>query len=117
MNDTKRGGVSTRGSSIDRNRRRQVLAGTGDGVAKSQRPVRFSKIAFPDSSAGGHGTGANLMDAAMVGYKYEVIFRIQSHSMWVRQQRVFALEKPDGRVFRCSCLLEGYHGAVMLHRK
>ena len=57
------------------------------------------------------------MNAAVVGDKYEVIFRVQGHSMWMRQQRVFALEKPDGSVFRRSGLFECYHCAVMLHRE
>src|SRR5258705_1908483 len=102
LNDTKRGGVSTRGSSVNRNRRRQILAGTGDGVAESQRPVRFSKIALPDSSTGGHSTGANLMDAAVVGDKYEVIFRIQSHSMGARKKGWFPLNHPNGGAFNLS---------------
>src|SRR5262249_8031564 len=88
-----------------------------DGVAESKRPIRFLQVAFPDSSTGLHGPGANLMHTAMVGNEYEVVFRIQSYSVRVREQSVFALEKPDGRVFGFGRLLECYHCAVVLNRE
>src|SRR5262245_47415699 len=57
------------------------------------------------------------MHTAMIGNEYEVVFRIQSYSVRVRQQSVFALEKPDGRVFGFGRLLKCYHCAVVLHRE
>src|SRR5262249_60602200 len=57
------------------------------------------------------------MHTAMVGNEYEVVFCIQSYPMWVRQQSVFALEKPDGRIFGFGRLLECYHCAVVLNRE
>src|SRR5262245_31489994 len=99
LHDPERSSVPARSSGIDCNGRRQVLAGARDGVAESKRPIRFSTIAFPDSSTSGNSSGANLMHTAMVGNEYEVAFCIQSYSVRVRQQGVFALEKPDGRFF------------------
>src|SRR5262249_12071458 len=117
LNNAERSGVPARSSGIDRNGRRQVLAGPRDGVAESQRPIRFLQVAFPDSSTGLHGPGANLMHTAMVGNEYEVVFRIQRYSVRVREQSVFALEKPDRRIFGFGRLLECYHCAVVLHRE
>src|SRR5262245_7475363 len=91
LNNTERSDVAARSSSIDGNRWRQVLAGTWNGIAESQRPIRFVAIPVTPSSRGRHSFRANLMDAAVIGDEYEIVFRIESDSMRVRKQRVVAL--------------------------